>query len=152
MGQDQRLQLHVRTSVDPPGQVGALAHANLIKKERPDAILLVLDSTAPSADLSDWTSKFCRHAERVFLESLGYREELRSFIVCLNKMDKKRGRQYFSARRNAVRTCLEDGLANTLGKDRVDSIQILPCVSVRNSQYGTQLIDDVIAELAIQVK
>ena len=152
MDQDQRLQLHVRRSLDPPGQAGAKGHADLMEEKRPHAILLILDSTSPSADLRDWTSRFCRHAERVFLESLGYRKELRSIIVCLNKFDKKRGRQYFSARRDAVQTCLRDGLANALGRERVDTIQILPCVSVRTSQYGTQLIDDVIAELAMQVK
>ena len=153
IGKDARLKLRVRRSTDPPGQHGPMAHADLIGAKRPHAVLLILDSTAPVPDLKAWVSEFCKHAERVFGQSSAHKRKIRSFIVCLNKADKSRSPQHFSARHRAVRECLVEGLAAALGNHYVQSIPILRCVSVLTSQdKPTLLIDTAIAKLALQVR
>ena len=49
--------------------------------------------------------------------------------------------------RQAVTEVLQQHLAVPLGADRVRSIPILECISVRTKQ-GTALIDEVISQLA----
>ena len=152
IGQNEHLKLHVRRTLDTPGQYGANAHANLIDEVRPHAVLLILDSTARVVDLRDWTRDFCVHADRVFRRHPARKRKIRSLVVCLNKADKENGARYFPTRSHAVRACLVDGLTPTLGAHRVQSIPILRCVSVLTSQHGSRFIDAAIAKLAMQVK
>ena len=148
---NERLKLRVRRSLDTPGQIGAVAHANLIRTVRPHALLVILDSTAPVVDLKKWLSQFCEHAEPAIFDSAKRRRKIRSLIVCLNKADKGTAARYFKARRRAVRTSLEKGLEMALRVRHVKSIRVLPCVSVQSS-HESSLIDAVIAEVAMQVR
>lgn len=149
---NERLKLSVRRALDTPGQLEAVTIAELIKTVRPHALLLILDATAPIVELQKWILDFCEHAEHVFRESPIHKRKIRSFIVCLNKVDKGRAARYLEARRRAVRDSLVDGLKTALGVRYVKSIAIMPCVSVQSSLHGSRLIDAVIAELAIQVR
>ena len=151
IGPDERLKLHIRRFWDTPGQLGPMAHANLINEVRPHAVLLILDSTARVVDLKDWVLDFCVHVERVFHDSPASKENLRAFVCVLNKTDKQKGAQYFRSRSQAVRAYLAKGLARTFGP-RAKAIPILQCVSVMTEHHNSRLIDAVIAKLAMQVK
>ena len=152
IGNNNTLNLRVRRSFDTPGQIGFLAQSDLIKNKRPHAVLLVLDSTTSASSLKNRTSEFCTNLSRVLNESPALKKRLRSLIICLNKRDKVRNAQHFSARFHAVRSELEKGLATTIGLQSVQSITVMPCVSVRTPVYASTLIDDVIAKLATQVQ
>ena len=152
IGRNNSLTLRVRRSIDTPGQIGPIAHANLIKEKRPHAILVVLDSSSRVADLRNWISEFCVHVDRVLRETPAAKKKIRSFIVCLNKRDKVNNAQHYKARSQGVRRELQDGLGSTLGEHYVNSIPIMECVSVENSVYGPKLLDAIIAEIAKQVR
>jgi hypothetical protein len=68
LGRDKALELSVRTVVDVPGQVGPIEHANLAFQERPHAIILFTDLTAPFTGpeekaSSAWLTAFCKRLE-----------------------------------------------------------------------------------------
>ena len=150
IGPTKRVTLHVKQSIDTPGQHGPAAHGDLIKKTSPHAVLAILDSTTTSKVMKEWILKFCEHADDAFRNSPARRKKMRSFIVCLNKQDKKQGARSFQARSRVVQSCLVQGLP-ALGNLYVKSIPIMPCVSVDTAQHGSKLIDAVIATLAKQV-
>ncbi|WP_420326102.1 GTPase domain-containing protein [Mameliella sp.] len=152
LGKGEALKLNVRKSLDEPGQVGPMEHANLVKLRKPHAILLVLDVSQPIEENKKWLLEFCEHFERVLQETGPLKKKIKSIIVVLNKRDKVANSAHYSSRSKAVRKILTSSLGGVLGAHRAKAIPVLPCVSVLSDGHGTAQIDAVISTFAKQVR
>lgn len=150
VGKNNTLKLKVRKLLDEPGQIGPVAHANLVKTQRPHAILVILDVSETAEYLKAWVGEFCENLERVLREDKRLVKKIRSFIVVLNKKDKVSIENHFISRKKTVKKSVVDGLGPVLGRQQSKTIPIMPCVSVL-TEHGTTLIDSVISTLAKQV-
>lgn len=148
VGKNSMYKLRVRRAYDEPGQVGPMAHANLVKTNKPHALIVLLDINGSVSENKKWISEFSINLERVFNENPKCRKRLKSVVVCMNKRDKLKSMRILVSRTKAIQKALIESLATTLGAQRVQQIPILPCVSVLTKEYGSTLIDAIIARLA----
>jgi hypothetical protein len=144
-GREQGLVLRVRRAVDTPGQVGPLQHAILVARRRPHAVIVMLDCGGDPRGTLRWFCLFCDALDSVLRKVPSVARKLQEMVVILNKRDKIDDRE-FAKLQQAVRKALERFLSVVWGAERVRSIPILECVSVRTG-HGTALIDGVIAQL-----
>ena len=146
LGGEEGLELKVRRAVDTPGQVGPLQHALLVARRRPHAVIVMLDCSGDPRSMLRWFCLFCDALDAVLRKVPFVPRRLQEIVVILNKRDKIDDRE-FAKLRQAVRKVLERFLSVVWGEERVRSIPILECISVRTGR-GTALIDGVIAQLA----
>jgi len=145
LGREEGLVLRVRRAVDTPGQVGPLQHALLVARRRPHAIVVILDCSGDPRSTLRWFCLFCNALDTVLRKVSLIARRLEEMVVILNKRDKIDDRE-FAKLRQATRKVLERFLSVVWGEERVRSIPILECISVRTGQ-GTALIDGVVAQL-----
>lgn len=148
IGRDSALELKVRRSIDIPGQVGPIEHALIAKHRRPDAIVVILDLSAPATgerSSRTWLVEFCRHLDEHLRDCSRFRRRLRALIFVANKNDKisaERSRRLLSTFRDTIHKHLAYSFST-----RVDSIPLLPCVLVQTSA-GAAMADSVVVRLA----
>jgi len=145
LGREEGLVLRVRRAVDTPGQVGPLQHALLVARRRPHAVIVMLDCSSDPLATLRWFCLFCDALDSVLRKVSSVARRLQEMVVILNKRDKIGDRE-FAKLRQAVRKALERFLSVVWGEERVRSIPILECISVRTGR-GTALIDGAIAQL-----
>jgi len=145
VGQEEGRVLRVRRAVDTPGQVGPLQHALLVARRRPHAVIVMLDCSGDPLSTLRWFYLFCNALDAVLRRVSYLARRLQEMVVLLNKRDKIDDRE-FAKLRQAVRKVLERHLSVVWGEERVRSIPILECISVRTGR-GTALIDGAIAQL-----
>jgi len=146
LGQQEGPVLRVRRSVDTPGQVGPLHHAVLVARRKPHAVIVILDCSSDPRGTLRWFCLFCNALDSVLRKVPSAAGRLQEIMVLLNKRDKIDDKE-FAKLRQAARKALERFLSVVWGDERVRSIPILECVSVR-TERGTALIDGAIAQLA----
>jgi hypothetical protein len=144
-GREEGLVLRVRRAVDTPGQVGPLQHALLVARRRPHAVIVMLDCGGDPLSTLRWFCLFCNALDTVLRKVSYVARRFQEMVVLLNKRDKIDDRE-FAKLRQAARKVLERYLSVVWGEERVRSIPILECISVRTGR-GTALIDGVIAQL-----
>ncbi len=144
-GREEGLVLRVRRAVDTPGQVGPLQHAILVARRRPHAVIVILDCSGDPRSTLRWFCLFCDALDSVLRKVSSVARRLQEMVVILNKRDKIDDKEYAKLRQ-AVRKALERFLSVVWGEERVQSIPIQECISVRTGN-GTALIDGVIAQL-----
>jgi len=135
----------VRRAVDTPGQVGPLQHALLVARRRPHAVIVMLDCSGDPLATLRWFCLFCNALDNVLRKVSSVARRLQEMVVILNKRDKI-GDKEFAKLHQAARKVLERYLSVVWGEERVQSIPLLECVSVRTGR-GTALIDGIIAQL-----
>ena len=146
IGGPQGLTFEVRRAVDTPGQVGPARHASLVGQREPHALIIVLDCSSAISSTIRWLRLFCSRLDTILRRGSYVVRRLKAIVVVLNKRDKTGGTESTQLR-EAVTEVLHQHLSVPLGIDRVRSIPILECISVRTKQ-GTALIDEVISQLA----
>jgi hypothetical protein len=146
VGGEEGFELNVRRAVDTCGQVGPLQHALLVARRQPHVVIVMLDCGVDPRAMLRWFCLFCDALDSVLRKLPSARKRLQEIVVILNKRDKIEDGE-FAKLRQAVRKALERFLTVVLGEQRVRSIPILECISVRTG-HGTALIDGVIAQLA----
>ena len=146
VGGEEGFELKVRRTVDTCGQVGPLQHALLVARRQPHAVIVMLDCSVDPRSMLRWFCLFCDALDSILRKVPSARRRLQELVVILNKRDKIDDREFVKLRQ-AVRKALERFLTVVWGAERVRSIPILECVSVRTGR-GTALIDGVIAQLA----
>ena len=144
-GGEEGFELKVRRTVDTCGQVGPLQHALLVARRQPHAVIVLLDCSVDPRSMLRWLCLFCDALDSVLREVPSAHRRLQEIMVILNKRDKIDDRE-FAKLRQAVRKALERFLTVVWSEERVRSIPILECISVRTAR-GTALIDRVIAQL-----
>ena len=130
LGREEGLVLRVRRAVDTPGQVGPLQHALLVVRRRPHAVIVMLDCSSDPLSTLRWFCLFCDALDSVLRKVSSAARRLQEMVVLLNKRDKIEDRE-FAKLRQAVRRALERFLSVVWGEERVRSIPILECISVR---------------------
>lgn len=146
LGPQEGRVLRVRRTVDVPGQVGPHHHALLVARRRPHAVIIILDCSCDPRGMLRWLCLFCSALDSVLRKAAPVARRLQEMVVILNKRDKIDDRE-FAKLRQAVRKALERFLLVVWGEERVRSIPILECISVR-TERGTALIEGVVAQLA----
>ena len=106
----------------------------------------MLDCSSAVAATIRWLRLFCNSLDTILRRGPYVVRRLRAIVVVLNKRDRISSMESAQLRQ-AVTEVLQQHLAVPLGADRVRSIPILECISVRTKQ-GTALIDEVISQLA----
>ncbi len=149
IGRNSALQLIISSAVDIPGQVGAVAHANLVFDRNPHALIIVLDLTTPLQGKPDrasaaWLTRFCKRLEVKWRVNRKRSNRLKSIILVMNKADKVQS-QTIDARKQVYLKIIEAELQDARG--RVEDIPIMPCCIVSNPE-GTKMVDAVISQLA----
>lgn len=150
MGRDSALELTVKTVVDVPGQIGAVAHADLAFRRRPHAIIIFTDLTSPLKGEPDrasaaWIFEFCRRLEALWRTKKRRSNRIKSMLVVMNKADKVDAKQVES-RRKEFRKILDSELREARG-EMIEEVAITPCTMVTNPE-GTKSVDSIIAHLA----
>jgi len=151
-GRDNMLQLHVRNVIDVVGQVPAESHAQFVRKHKPHALVIMLDSSIPLKgpnSAGNWLKSFSAELALILSDDAAVRRSLQTMIVVMNKADKSNAGQ-LTNRKNAVLGILKRGLGATM-PIRPQDIPVLPCILVENSDAG-RLADTVIKKLALQIQ
>lgn len=150
LGKSETLELSVKTAVDVPGQIGAVAHADLVFESNPHAVLIFIDLTRPIRGDSnrasiEWLTDFCKRLETKWRINKHTRNRVKSIIVVLSKRDKVNAKTVESRKKTFQKILgaeLKDGRGQMLNE-----IAIIPCVLVNNSD-GTKSVDSLISHLA----
>ena len=146
MGQEGALKLKVRRAVDTPGQIGPVAHAELVKERKPHAILLMLDLTKAQSTSIAWIKEFSEHLDTVCRDNKKIIKKIRTIIVILNKFDKCKADTY-QKYRSSIKKGITLNIKEVIGPEKCGKIPILPCVAVENKD-GSKHIDAIIRKLA----
>jgi len=151
VGRNAALELRVKTVVEVPGPVNAVAHANIVLQQRPHAIIIFTDLTTPAEGESNrasgaWLEEFCKRLEELWRAKGRRGNRTRAIIVVMNKRDKVEDPQVLDDRRTRFRKILEAELHGARGR-MIDEVAIMPCTLVSNPN-GTREVDRVIEHLA----
>jgi GTPase SAR1 family protein len=151
LGKNSSLGLIISTAVDIPGQVGAVAHANLAFERNPHALLIVLDLTTPLQGEPDrasaaWLMRFCRRYEARWRSNRRRKNRIKSVIIVMNKADKM-DEQIIANKKQEYQNIINTELRDARGS-MIQEIAIMPCSVVTNPR-GKMLVDSVIRQLAI---
>ncbi len=154
LGRDRSLLTSIKRALDMPGQPDPRWVAEEVFRERPHALVIVLDTTAPVDDENDpratavWLRKFCRAADQV---TRGMRRNrLSTVIVALNKADLSSEAQYREHEKRC-KEILREWRASAQG---APDPHILKCISVATGSGTdeTQWIDAVLGDVAIGLR
>ncbi|MBN8733939.1 MAG: hypothetical protein J0L64_25610 [Acidobacteria bacterium] len=150
IGRDQSLELHVKSAVDEPGQLGPMEHAKLAELRKPHAIVVILDLSAPFTGQSDratakWLTEFCKHLAERIQNNTAFRRKLKGLIFVANKSDTQDDATV-QKRISDVRRIVTKNL-NGVYATTVDAIPIMPCILVQHED-AQRLADAVIIRLA----
>lgn len=146
MGRDGALNLRLRRSVDTPGQIGPVEHANLVGKRKPHILVIVLDGGLAQSTAQRWIRDFGARLEELAKEDSSIFRKLRFISVILNKRDKIGTNTQLKSFQKAVKKALKESLANVLGASRTNRIPILPTISIEHND-ATKLLDAVIRKI-----
>lgn len=156
LGAKELLVASIKQAIDMPGQPDPEWVAQEALRDRPHALVIVLDATAP-IDGSDaqhstgvWLRKFCRAAEQVSRETRPKRNRLRTVAVALNKADRVSDDE-FEEKANRCKALLEENWrASPVG---APGPKVLKCISViaPDRTDGTRSIDAVLSYIAISL-
>jgi len=150
IGKSSSLEMKVKRAVDVAGEIGPIEHARLAEERKPDAIVVLLDLSAPfngsSKDATaPWLVSFCKHLKQRFTQTPRMRKKLKVLIFVGNKRDKLD--EPDAKRRVAqLQRIVNKHLREAFGP-LADSLSIFPCVLVQNAK-GSVLADAVISRLA----
>jgi len=152
LGKDKTLNLHVKTAVELPGQVGATAHAITAFKKKPDAILIFTDLSTPLKGEADrasaaWVKEFCDELEKLWIGKGAHLNQIGSIIVVLNKQDKVDHETMKKCKFEMEKTVKM--LKAARGK-RQEEVFVMPAIMVANEK-GHELVDQIITRLAQQL-
>lgn len=157
-GSRKKMQMRVKNSVTLPGQWSPKIQAEKCKSERADVIVVVLNClkpNAPEGDLGqverdqysfDWFQSFCEALADLNMKNKDWMNDVRSFIVLLNKRDKVNPSQYKTISKD-VRATMKAALNATLGFERLKGFRVMPCVSVSTEEYKSTLIDAAVRRI-----
>lgn len=154
LGRNRSLLTSIKQALDMPGQPDPRWIAEEVFQARPQALIIVLDTTAPVEDETDprstavWLRKFCRAADQA---TRGMRRNrLRTVIVALNKADRSSEAQY-QEHESCCEEILREWRASAQG---APDPHILRCISVStgDSANETKWIDAVLSNLAISLR
>jgi GTPase SAR1 family protein len=150
VGREGDVAFRIRRSSDVPGQAGAVAHAHLVTRYRPHALVIVTDLTSPMKGEPDraagaWLRLFCEHLAEGLRSSWRTRRALRTIVLVMNKCDQVSEKKA-NVRAERFREILGQTLSGTYGI-RAHEIPILPCALVK-TEHGTELADRVVIRLA----
>jgi len=150
IGKSSSLEMKVKRAVDVAGEIGAQEHARLAEERAPDAIVVLLDLSAPltgkaKSATGPWLTSFCSHLKQRLSENPKVRKKLKTLIFVANKYDKTQqaqGDKLIAAYRKIIKKYFQDAFGPL-----AESVFILPCVLVQNSK-GATMADAVISRLA----
>jgi GTPase SAR1 family protein len=150
IGKAETLEVSVKTAVDVPGQIGPIAHADLVFESNPHAVLIFMDLTRPlrrDSKISsiEWLTDFCKRLEAKWRINRHTRNHIKSIIIVLNKKDKVDVKT-IESRKRAFQKILDAELKDGRGQ-MLNDVAIIPCVLINNSD-GTKSADSVISHLA----
>lgn len=156
LGREGALFTSIKRATDMPGQPDPQWVAEEALRERPHALIVVLDATAPIDDEGDprstaaWLRKFTRAAEQTARGMSGRRNRLRTVVVALNKADQVTAAQ-FAAQEAGCREELAEWRASGSGARKP---QILKCISVcaPGRSDGRSWINAVLSDVAIGLR
>lgn len=156
LGRKKSLVASIKRALDMPGQPDPRWVAEEVFRERPHALIVVLDATAPTDDEADprstaiWLRKFSRAAEQMARETRGKRNRLRTVVVALNKIDRV-SEPELQTREARCQEVLDDWRAGGPG---AAPPRILRCISVcvPGRTDGTSWIDAVLSDVAIGLR
>jgi hypothetical protein len=150
IGRSEALELKVRSTMDLPGEAGATEHARKAKLRKPQAIVVILDISAPLAGNSKyasgpWLTTFCKQIAANLRNEPKFKKRLRCLIFVANHYDKL---ATSSAQRkiDALRSLAEKHLESSFDPGS-DCMPFLPCVLV-DTPIKSELADLVIVRLA----
>jgi GTPase SAR1 family protein len=156
LGRRDSLVASIKCALDMPGQPDPRWVAEEVFRERPHALIVILDSTAPTDDKDDqrstaiWLRRFSKAAEQMAREMRGKRNRLRTVVVALNKADKA-SEQELQTKEARCKEVLEDWRAGGVG---AAPPRVLRCISVSvpGRTDGTNWINAVLSDVAIGLK
>jgi GTPase SAR1 family protein len=146
----------VKRAVDMPGQPDPRWVAQETYRQRPHALVIMLDATAPVDDENDprssavWLRKFSRAAEQAARGLKGKRNRLQIVVVALNKADKA-SEQEFREQEDKCKEVLEGWQGSGPG---ARDPRILRCISVYvpNRTDHDVWISAVLSDIAIGLR
>jgi GTPase SAR1 family protein len=156
LGAKGLLVASIKQAVDMPGQPDPGWVAQEALRDRPHALVIVLDATAPIDGPDDqratgpWLRKFCRAAEQLAREARPRRNRLRTVVVALNKADKVSDDEFREKERRCLELLDENWRASPSG---APDPSLLKCISViaPDRPDGTRWIDAVLSDIAISL-
>lgn len=140
----------MRRAVDVPGHHLPAEQAQIFLERQPDAILLLTDLSKPldvpgGEGERTWFTDFCDHLSDAMVKHPEAADKLKCILVVLNKKDKSNPAD-IQAREAVFQDILDKNLKRGWGT-RVQSIKMMPCVLVSNSE-NVAPVDGVIRALA----
>jgi len=156
LGKEGALFTSIKRATDMPGQPDPQWVAEEALRERPHALIIVLDATAPIDDENDlrstavWLRKFSRAAEQTSRGMAGRRNRLRTVVVALNKADKVTDDE-FEAQESS---CLEELAEWRASGPHATPPRVLKCISVNTPDRtdGRSWINAVLSDVAIGLR
>jgi hypothetical protein len=151
IGKNSSLEMKVKRAVDVAGEIGPIEHARLAEERRPQAIVVVLDASAPLKGkaknaTAPWLTEFCKHLKQRVSENRKMKKRLRSLVFVANKCDKLANgsvEQRLAVYKQVIRAHMADEAFGPLRESEF----VLPCILVRNPR-GTELADAVVSRIA----
>lgn len=145
MGRDESLELKIRKTLDTPGQVGPIEHANLIFGTMPHSVLIVLDCGKKISETRDWLSEFCEQFEQESRVNKRALKKIKAFVFLLNKSDKATAKKQNSLKK-CVKEIFIEKCSAAIGRARAKQVLVFPSTLVDNRDGG-KLVDVAIATL-----
>ena len=150
IGKAKSLEMKVKRAVDVAGEIGPMEHARLAQDRKPQAIVVLLDLSAPQSGQAKnatfpWLTSFCKHLRQRMTDEPKMRKKLKVLVFVANKYDKFTATEA-NKRIKSFRTIISKQLGEAFGPVS-ESVAILPCVLVQ-SQHGTAKADAVISRIA----
>jgi energy-coupling factor transporter ATP-binding protein EcfA2 len=149
VGATNSLEVLVKTTVDIPGQYNEVQLANEVYNQRPHALVIVLDLSAPlhgSDGTADWLTAFCTRLDQCWQSAKQSRNRLRSVIVAMNKLDLV-DRSVVVEGEKVFKDIVAQHFKAARGRN-MDDVVFRATVMVDNPD-GTKWVDAVLVDLAI---
>lgn len=147
IGGNGLLSLTCSNATEIPGQYGAEIQAKMTFEREPDILLVFLDLSTPDLSLQ-WLRNFCQCFEDQWRSNTN--NKLASLIIVMNKYDKANPNILTQVREEAAQI-VRNNLSYGRGRIPVDNIQLMPCISVNNSEQSKYL-DDIIKRIALDIQ
>jgi hypothetical protein len=152
VGNQKNLEVMVKTVIDLPGQYPDLSE--IVFEQRPHALLIMLDLSAPLEDPHDprssgpWLEHFLSRLDQRWTNADGRRNKLSSVTVVMNKADLVDSSR-FAAAEKMYKSTLAGNFRAARGPKLVEAT-LRKCILVENPE-GTKWVDSIIFEIARNV-
>jgi GTPase SAR1 family protein len=145
MGRERALKLRVKKVTDTSGQVGAVAHAELVGQLKPHAVMIMLDLSGSTSTSEMWIKEFCEHLDSLS-RSKKFLSNIKTFIVVLNKRDKL-NEAIYNKHKASTKASVTTNFEILIGAQRAKDLRVMPCITIENND-GAKYIDAIIRQLA----